>query len=918
MPTSLQSPVAAVLELLLKQPFPDRTQVGLRKDQEPASDKEFLLLSYRSDFGALWDVSERFLAWLTDGTRTIVLVWEETPADGGVELIRLSEYVTAFDWAVALCLLADFYAREHKRNPSWRLVIADLASRMHSSADGVRLFAALQRRDAPFLPWVQGFRPEELFDGLIDFLKISPREHKNTADLDVFRKTWAAMLVNPGRANDRHAIINLIAPQLLLAGMRRVPPKKEYTPPPRISGHEKLSNPVLDAQEAKNIIKNENSSLLIGALETLMRAVGLTPDTAGKQLGPWVPPRKWQNVVQKFILIDDMADIGWKDFLCSALAAEEDQIEAHIDPRCWTSVGEQNKIVLFLDLRLFARNPGSEIQFFAELAEAASDFRIEEDEPADSGFYDAELEAIQRVIKSGAVSGPDYYTALTFLPRLISLHDPTLPIVIFSSTGRKEIAEALRPYGNVVLGFDKPRFFGEASSAVLSETRQKFEMAMDRALVLAEGRGLCRSFRKDTSSAGGGRIVEIFLDESRSEDFRRFAIGGFVLVHPSESHPDQLDADLRSAGLVWTKSAAHPSGAPTLPKDPANYNRHLALLQNFFEERGFEVFALGLVRSRWPVGSQPRSLLLREGSLDLRNLDMVTDVVEAGLFDIVEHVAPQPSSICVHLATRVYPIDKDLLQDNRAIENWGLSLPTWSNKMNYTVSPQDGHRITRIALRRRISHAFGLPIDRARAVSLDNPRVPPQAREIHHLADWIARFARMEYQDVPDIAKTWFAKGFLVEGDEAFSCWLEAARAGDEGCWIQALHCAYQARAIEKRRHEHGMHLSYSKFVDRKAADWPSNLSPGEFGQLCGRLIAEPGYKLLRVDGVNGIEEGLAMGLLTEVFQQFGEVAKVQIKFSYALVSMGDEISAGRAVRAGNTRGLFVKNRKLRISPAWR
>ena len=888
--TSLpDSPVARVLGVILHGLYPDRAQLGAGEKINPKDNTEFLVVSYRRDFTALWDINEDFLAWLTSGPKTVILVWDETPP-GGLGDIALTEYVTAADWAVALALLADRYASSHARAPQWRLLIVDLASKRHPSAKGVRLFSALQRPDAPLVPSIHLFSVEGLdaFFGLLDAgTQILP-----LADLEILRSTWAAILVNPASASDRHAIVNLVAPRVLLSGMITSFPQDTSLP-------------------------------LIRALDTLMKAVGLAPEVSEQLPGPWIEFEKWNNVVEKFVLIDDMAELGWEDFLSSALGAWV-QLETHTDPRNWRSVCDHDKVILFLDLRLFSSRPSDEIAFFRELLQLATDFRIEDDEPADSGFYGADLQAVERVVKSGAIDSPDYYTALSFLPRLISLTDPTLPIIIFSSTGRREIAESLRPFGNVVLGFDKPRFFGDGSGSVLAETRQKFESVMSQALVLAEGRNLCRGLRKQPQpsvySGPSKRVVEIFLDESKSNDYLRFAVGGLIVVHPTNGSPDQLDAALRAEGLVWADSAAGAVDVPFLPKRPGDYAPHLERLQNCFEGRGVEVIAFGLVRSRRTSAGQPRSLLLREGSLDLQNLDMVTDAVEATLFDVIDAVAPDPSSICVHLATRVYPVDLSLDAD-RAVEDWGLGLANWNRKMHYSVTVEDGRQITRMAMRRRTSRSFTLPVDRARAVSLELQRTPkpPRAREIHHLADWIAGFARAAYEDVPDVAKSWFARGFLNEADEAFSSWLEAARSGDEGRLVEALHCVYRARMIERRQLDGSR--SFSKFVRRKATAWSTNVGASEFSDLCVRLRTQPGYRVLRVYEIDGKEEDPIKQNLFELFKQFGEVSNVRMKHpqigdSYALVTMRDEASAGRAVRTASTTGLALSGRWLRVFPA--
>lgn len=69
-------------------------------------DKNFLLLSYRQHFDVLWRLEPGLLEWLNGGPRTVVLVWEETPSGTGIGPVNIGDYITAFDWGVALALLA--------------------------------------------------------------------------------------------------------------------------------------------------------------------------------------------------------------------------------------------------------------------------------------------------------------------------------------------------------------------------------------------------------------------------------------------------------------------------------------------------------------------------------------------------------------------------------------------------------------------------------------------------------------------------------------------------------------------------------------------------------------------------------------------------------------------------------------------
>jgi len=133
--------------------------------------------------------------------------------------------------------------------------------------------------------------------------------------------------------------------------------------------------------------------------------------------------------------------------------------------------------VLFLDLRLFA----------------TTDVALASD-------YDEELRSLgKQILVASRLSRPwldaGTFSSLeeeldgvgghpreTLLPRLISLLDPTLPIVIFSSSHRTELISPFRNYGNIIVDFRKPVLTGMSDwSAVVRETYSDFHSAMTAA-----------------------------------------------------------------------------------------------------------------------------------------------------------------------------------------------------------------------------------------------------------------------------------------------------------------------------------------------------------------------------------------------------------------------------------------------------
>lgn len=154
--------------------------------------------------------------------------------------------------------------------------------------------------------------------------------------------------------------------------------------------------------------------------------------------------------------------------------------------------------VLFLDLRLFATAD-------RELAER----------------YNEELRSLgRRILTAPALSRPwldaGTFSSLeekldgvgghpqeTLLPRLISLLDPTLPIVIFSSTHRTELIDPFRDYGNIILDLRKPVLSGMSDwPALVWETYRDFHAAITAASgILATRKFLTKLEPTETSAA---------------------------------------------------------------------------------------------------------------------------------------------------------------------------------------------------------------------------------------------------------------------------------------------------------------------------------------------------------------------------------------------------------------------------------
>src|SRR5918911_429935 len=502
----------------------------------PQNGKQHLILSYSNvqDFNFLWKFWEDEALQEAEGgtedstpngdiikwsyapikenseNKNLIIVWDGSPNPQIVGNVYLGNYVTPYDWVMAFFFMLQ--SGGFAERPPIQITIVDLISSENSASESARLYQQLHLGESMFLNWVQIYRPadiwgtEKLISHFLSDIE-DPEQNSssntslrqpsaNSLDWQVLRRIWEARLVSPSDPRNRHAIANIVGPQLLIAAMN-----------------------------SRSAISSNADSPCLAALLTLMRCLGLYPDNREMVSAPWVKPSEWKNYNERetapvFVLLDDMHDLGWSEFIRLSLGtsptAEQDGTLIFADAPDAQRFGTQGTkslldlltdetgrlrvkegldlggggkaTILFLDLRLFnQRRIEDEMGFLKELlnlARQVEENRFLQTELPWTGFTSQEIHSIEDCIVNEKIESDCYFIALTLLPRLISLVDPMLPIILFSSTGQRRISEALKAYGNIITDFDKPRFFVEVCSGIVEETRHRFERAVNRALML--------------------------------------------------------------------------------------------------------------------------------------------------------------------------------------------------------------------------------------------------------------------------------------------------------------------------------------------------------------------------------------------------------------------------------------------------
>lgn len=391
---------------------------------------------------------------------------------------RPEHWLTPWDWALAMSI--NLMKSPHRMPASgFRCLIVDLLPR-HFGSGGRRRFKAA----GAFAPWIRWYRPttpqkplalgfQELFQDL-KTLETLPRLSIDTlrqVDSVGLAAAWGSLFSTP---KDRHAIGNLVGPLLLAEGLT-------------VRG---LSSETLSGKDRPT-----------RRLRTLIHAVGMLSKSDTGSARPYILPlardpaclptsdqdpfRQCDQI--RFLLVDDQYKLGYSTIVGKVLFGDDRKtnhgkqiwsgddrklsLRAVDDPEGllgflrqalesepdWSFprlLGAEECDVLLLDLRLFSDSniesaSNAEKKFLGRLIAFAEEFKYWE-------IGDSSLDAAVIAAKRRLAGGREDLHGLALLPLLLSYADPSLPIVLFSSTRQREVLETCRHRLNIITSFSKP------------------------------------------------------------------------------------------------------------------------------------------------------------------------------------------------------------------------------------------------------------------------------------------------------------------------------------------------------------------------------------------------------------------------------------------------------------------------------
>lgn len=497
-----------------------------------------------------------------------------------------------------------------------------------------------------------------------------------------------------------------------------------------------------------------------------------------------------------------------------------------------TAIADDEPFVLLLDLRLFAGDKrDEEADFVYQLKETA-------ERAADAAHLKWPVIA-ENELKAGIEAwyekqsfSPAFRRTRSWLPRLISLIDPPLPIIVFSSTQDPEVLKEFRAYGNIITDFAKPMFRG-----ALGETKEwadaatlNFEKALRFALNVSTVRKrvqvICEAFvQSDTNQepdSSPKARVEIFIDESGKPSQQNFAVGGIVLISGAQpfDHERYRNAAMARGTGLWgiddvfryEDQEYFPDENLRLPKGDALFerpefdehwvNQRLGQISTIVESQNTVLIACALrskqrpdldnVLSHMHPFHRYRALLGRFLEAVLLHCEPVRAALQSG------------ATIAIDAATAAHEDFGTNAWDLR--RRFGTHVfGSHINPMCMTFSNSDLHPILADVLsRNKRTNTLGARVERARAIKLlawekcvnegiigGGPEDLLTPKPLHYLADWIAHIARSDEDlaRVPNIPilKNWFQNGFAQDDGDDFKAQLRCHRRWSQDARVEAI-----------------------------------------------------------------------------------------------------------------------------------
>lgn len=555
--------------------------------------------SHTEDFKRLW-MDTKLEGAEKDSPQRFLLDWNGFPVPTPA-FPKIVEFITPLDWALAVA-----YQLVEKNSSGAELpqiIIVDRYSYRYPGSFAVEMRRALVEALDGSVELYSAFgRDSEDLVALFDRLR-SNSERRPAAprqgQLRALRQAWIGYTV---QSRDHHDINNLIGPLALAkVGENRANSSGDQSERALF-----CMARWLDLVEFGTVVDDDG-----WALDTRLAHLATTEEPISA------------------VLVDDQAS-RWGHFLKNSFLGGNIDVSEISDPmkvleclspqlanqmpfkRCLTFDGSNaengSDQVFFLDLRFFPDGNTAEREFIKKVCDKILELEFACSWPDDTHFRVGPLSArdqsllfsdefkpahlflgvedkaltfvsaVRKILESNQIpwstitSSRIYDELLTLFPRFLAQVFFTTPIVIFSSTGRRDLTEKFKGYGNIITGFEKPRL-----PVLHYQVVRSFKKAIDDAAQLVQARRLLRNLSAGPSKVGllnpaKHYHVELFIDEHHPDhppDLRNVWVGGFYAIFEGTDQEEAMQKAGRFDDQLVENGFSYYSRSPYLPNLPS-------------------------------------------------------------------------------------------------------------------------------------------------------------------------------------------------------------------------------------------------------------------------------------------------------------------------------------------------------------
>lgn len=552
------------------------------------------------DFKVFWNAMCAKDVFPDPKGKALIIAWDGMPTDSHVSDKLLHQHLTPLDWALAFSikLLSDPLAGV----ADFSIHILDFTVKEFEDAHSFKIIGTLLDE----MPWVKIYAPlkpanaryrrrhEKLEDitklnlGANTFAKsVSGNQQGCKAALMDIAQLWRASVL---QSNDHHDLNNIVGPQIISKMMSDTAlggnnsselecaflKRLEWSGLcPALGKNDQYEAPPFNQQLDIVVIDDQ---LARGWDQVLGSLVGLPPMeipvTPNESLALFRSngSLNLHGATNPSCLLDALgiSEVSGSPHGVDSVAVMTELYNQRKFDSPVSKIEGSRPWMLVLDMRLFSGQISLEREWYAMLAKAALQISsLDKSKLAWHGFEEngkqlegsekevaqlKEGEQLKYLANGGELDEAHIDTALSLFPRLCALRWPSVPIIVFSSTRRRELIAKLAKYGNIFLSSSKPNVLvgnpdGQVDAFIASWGREfgaaiKLIDVQKNLLCLMERfsqDAIAKGKTKASTSVGQHKHVVLAFDEAGDFDPGKSpAVGGVIALVDAISREDAL------------------------------------------------------------------------------------------------------------------------------------------------------------------------------------------------------------------------------------------------------------------------------------------------------------------------------------------------------------------------------------------